>query len=90
MQDIAAAMHMSYDGCRKRFRRLAGTSPAGYQAQRVIERACQLKVEGTLSNQEIAGILGFCDEFHFAHRFRQPTCRTPGQIRASIPRHAPM
>lgn len=86
LRDIAAGLSMSYDGFRKRFSRLAGVPPAQYRSARSIERACELMAQGNLTDREIAAALGFCDEFHFSHRFRQVTGKSPRQFRAAIAR----
>lgn len=82
---VAAELGMSYDGFRKRFRRLAGTSPERHRSTRAIERACQLMAEHGLTDRQIAARLGYCDEFHFSHRFRAATGRSPRQFRAALP-----
>ncbi len=66
---IAKMLGMSYESFRKRFTRLLGMSPSQYHNKRIIDRACRLMQESNLSNKEIAWQLGFCDEFHFSHRF---------------------
>jgi AraC-like DNA-binding protein len=85
LEAIAARLSMSYDGFRKRFRRLAGVSPARYRTQRCIDRACELLAEGELTGRQIAAALGFNDEFHFSRRFRQLTGTTPSQFRSALP-----
>lgn len=83
---LAAELGMSYDGFRKRFRRLAGVSPARHRGARAIERACELMAGGRFTDREIAGLLGYCDEFEFSHRFRSLTGSSPRQFRATLPR----
>jgi AraC-like DNA-binding protein len=85
LPDIAAQLVSSYDGFRKRFRRLAGMSPARYRSLRSIDRACELIAQGDLTNREIAAELGFADEAHFSHRFRSLAGTTPSQFRSSLP-----
>lgn len=85
LESIASQLAISYDGFRKRFRRLAGVSPARYRSQRSIDRACELIAQGDLTNRQIAAALGYCDEFHFSHRFRQITGKTPHQFRSALP-----
>ena len=41
--------------------------------------------EQNLTNKEIAYRLGFCDEFHFSHRFKQIMGKSPQRFRRSIP-----
>lgn len=86
LEDIAARLGYSYHGFRKRFRRLVGMSPAKYRGILSIDRACELMADGTQSDRAIATELGYCDEFHFSHRFKEITGRTPRQFRATLPR----
>lgn len=85
LERVSAELAMSYDGFRKRFRRLAGVSPGRYRAMRVIDRACELMAETTLTDRQIAAQLGFCDQFHFSHRFRAIAGQSPRQFRATLP-----
>jgi AraC-like DNA-binding protein len=82
---IAQKMAMPYEGFRKRFTRIMGLSPTQYQNKRIIDQACRLMQETNLSNKEIAYQLGFCDEFHFSHRFKQITGRSPKEFRRTLP-----
>lgn len=82
---IAQKMGMPYEGFRKRFARIMGLSPTQYQNKRIIDRACRLMQETNLSNKEIAYQLGFCDEFHFSHRFKQIMGRSPKEFRRTLP-----
>lgn len=88
LADIAAAMGESYDGFRKQFRSLAGVSPARFRSVRCIDRACELMSDGGLSDKQIAARLGFCDEFHFSHRFSDVVGMSPRQFRTSLPESA--
>jgi len=85
MLRVAQKMNMSYELFRKRFKRIIGISPTQYQNRRVIELANQMMRETDLSNKEIAYQLGFCDEFHFSHRFKQITGRSPRDYRRTWP-----
>lgn len=89
LEDVAGQLSISYDGFRKRFRRLAGVSPARYRTARAIDRACELMAQGRLTNREIAATLGFCDEAHFSHRFKEITGTTARSFRASMPVRRP-
>jgi AraC-like DNA-binding protein len=51
----------------------------------VFDLARKLIYEERLSNKELAGKLGFCDEFHFSRRFHQATGQTPSRFRGSLP-----
>lgn len=70
---VAAAVGLTYESWRKRFRAETGMSPARYRAQRRIEAAQDLLRRTSMSNREIAASLGFSDEHHFAKRFRSAT-----------------
>jgi AraC-like DNA-binding protein len=85
VQMIAEKMDMSYECFRKRFTRILGVSPTQYQNRQVIDQACRLMQGTNLSNKEIAYRLGFCDEFHFSHRFKQITGRSPREFRRTLP-----
>lgn len=87
VNDVALRMGLSPETFRKKFVRLAGVPPWHYRMTRVIEHACRLVHEGSLTNKEIAGKLGFNDEFHFSRRFKQITGRSPTQFRALTARH---
>jgi len=80
----AAALDLSYDRFRKRFRQIVGMSPARYRSTRVIDRACEMMQQGAETDREIAETLGFCDEFYFSRRFKQITGRSPRTYRQSL------
>lgn len=82
---VAESLAVSYDGFRKRFRKLAGVSPARYRTLQRIDRAQRLIQKGILTNREIAEALGFCDEQHFSRRFKQITGKSPRTFRQSLP-----
>ena len=85
LQQVAHSLSMSYDGFRKRFRRLTQLSPAKYRSIRGVEIACELIQEGNLTNRQIADQLGFCDEFYFSRRFKQITGYSPTEWRDRLP-----
>ncbi|NLE28758.1 MAG: AraC family transcriptional regulator [Phycisphaerae bacterium] len=82
---IARKLGMSYESFRKRFTRIMGLPPTQYQNKRLIDQACRLMQETDYSNKEIAYRLNFCDEFHFSHRFKQITGRSPKEFRRTLP-----
>ncbi|MFE3455371.1 AraC family transcriptional regulator [Nonomuraea sp. NPDC059194] len=84
LREVAAELHLSYDGFRKRFSRLAGIGPARYRWQASIERACELMALGTMTDRQIAAMLCFTDEFYFSRRFKQMTGRSPRQFRTAL------
>ena len=82
---VARTLGLSYERFRKRFTALAGVSPKRYADQRVIARACALLHRRPMTNRALAQACGFCDEFHFARRFRQLTGMWPREFRRSLP-----
>jgi len=82
--DVARSFHMSFRQFRRKFTELSGTPPGRYRASRIIEQAQHLLGDGGLSIKEIAERCGFCDEFHFAKRFKAVTGLTPAQFRRRL------
>ncbi|HET9660474.1 MAG TPA: AraC family transcriptional regulator [Thermomicrobiales bacterium] len=85
LEKVAHSLNMSYDGFRKRFRRLTQLSPAKYRSIRGVEIACELMQRGNLTNRQIAERLGYCDEFYFSRRFKQITGHSPTEWRDRLP-----
>jgi AraC-like DNA-binding protein len=83
--ELAARLEMSYEGFRRKFTRLAGTSPGRYHAGAVMRRACELIQRRRLGNKQVAAACGFCDEFHFSRRIRQVTGLSPSEFRRRLP-----
>lgn len=90
LPEVARQLNLSYSCFRKRFTQVLGTSPGRYRSQRIREQACQLMQQTDLTNQQIADRLGFADEFHFSHRFKELTGRSPKAFRKSLLRSAPV
>lgn len=86
MTRIADALGMSYANFRKRFTQLARISPGRYHASLVMRRACQWMHEESVSSKEIARRLNFCNEYHFARRFKQIVGMTPSVYRRQLTR----
>ena len=86
VETIARGAGLSYESFRKKFRMITGISPARYRNRMAIDLARKLIYEERLSNKELAGRLGFCDEFHFSRRFREASGQTPGEFRRSLPK----
>jgi AraC-like DNA-binding protein len=85
LRSIAEACGMGYESFRKKFANLAGEPPARYALMRRIERARQLLARHRFTNKELAEMLGFHDEFHFAKTFKKLTGKTPRQAAMSPP-----
>lgn len=85
MAGVARRLGLSAAAFRRKFARLVGETPARYRTARLIDRACQLMQSTTLLDKQIAGHLGFCDEYYFSRRFRQVTGKSPREFRADLP-----
>jgi AraC-like DNA-binding protein len=83
---VADRLDMSYVGFRKKFARLAGTSPGSFHMKAIMDRACDLLRTGDHPLRTIAVQLGFCDEFHFSRRFKQIVGLSPTQFRRQAKR----
>lgn len=82
---IARQAGCSYESFRKRFARLAGTSPHQFRLRATIERAIDALVRGRPTNAELAERLGFCSEFHFSKQFKKITGLSPRDYRRQLP-----
>ena len=85
LEEMAGELGMSYDGFRKRFARMVGMPPARYRGCKIVDRACELMQGGSLTDREIAEMLGFCDEYYFSRRFKQVMGVSPRRFRTSLP-----
>jgi AraC-like DNA-binding protein len=79
LRNVAESCGMGYESFRKKFTDIAGEPPARYAMARRIERARQLLARHRFTNKELAEMLGFHDEFHFAKTFKKLTGKTPRQ-----------
>ncbi len=82
----AARMEQSYEGFRKRFRKLSGRSPGRYRTSLIMERACQMLGEPGVLLRDISDELGFCDEYHFSRQFSKTVGWSPSEYRSRIGR----
>lgn len=81
----ARAMGISYEGFRKKYRRLAGRAPGRTCSEQIMAVAAKRMVETNQPLRVIAEELGFCDEFHFSRRFKQITGVSPAVYRKRLP-----
>jgi AraC-like DNA-binding protein len=84
-QQAARSLGLSYEGFRKKYKRMAGCSPRCYCSQQIMDRAAKRLVETDLPIRSIAEELGFCDEFHFSRRFKQVVGLSPTTYRQRLP-----
>ncbi|RFU85025.1 AraC family transcriptional regulator [Streptomyces triticagri] len=81
MASVAAEVGMAYESWRKRFQSHTGVPPARYRLRRRVDAARELIRNSSLSGKEIAGIVGFSDEYHLSRQFHRVTGMTPTQFR---------
>jgi len=80
----ARTLGMSHQTFRKTFRRLQGCPPARYRALQILKQAAQRLLTESTPIKQISEELGFCDEFHFARRFKHLMGSTPAAYRARL------
>ncbi|ANY68439.1 hypothetical protein BBD42_19650 [Paenibacillus sp. BIHB 4019] len=76
---LAQEVNMSRWQYGEKFKALTGSTPTAYLTALRIERAKQLLLSQTARVREIAGRVGFGDEYYFSRRFKQTTGLTPTQ-----------
>ncbi|MBN1676321.1 MAG: helix-turn-helix transcriptional regulator [Kiritimatiellae bacterium] len=86
LADAARRLRMTGECFRKRFTRLAGVSPGRYRTEHRMGYACRLLLGTGLTVKAVAFKLGFADEFHFSHRFKQAMGCSPRTFRRGAPR----
>jgi transcriptional regulator GlxA family with amidase domain len=62
-------------------KRSTGITPHQYLIQQRVERAREMLTHTNLSLSEVAYAVGFSDQSHLAHHFRQAFGITPGRFR---------
>ncbi|WP_299294995.1 AraC family transcriptional regulator [uncultured Erythrobacter sp.] len=86
VRQAAGRMEQSYEGFRKRFRKLSGRSPGRYRTSLIMERACEMLGEPGVLLRDISDELGFCDEYHFSRQFSKTVGWSPSEYRTRIGR----
>lgn len=81
LRQAAEACGLGYESFRKKFESAMGMPPGRYLLNRRIERARRLLALQSLTNAEIAAMLGFHDEFHFSKTFSRLTGMPPREFR---------
>jgi len=84
LRQAAQACGIGYESFRKKFEAAVGMPPGRYVLARRIERARKLLALQSLTNGEIAAMLGFHDEFHFSKTFSKFTGSSPRAFRKEI------
>ena len=78
---VAERVGLSYESFRKQFAAETGVSPGQYRTAIKMRSAADLLATTGASIKQIAAALGFSDEFHFSHRFKQTHGIAPGAYR---------
>lgn len=81
-EEAAAALEMSYEAFRKKFRKLSGQSPGRYRTSVVMQSACELLEQTDLTIKSVAEKLKYCDEYHFSKQFSKNIGVSPSHYRA--------
>jgi AraC-like DNA-binding protein len=81
----ARSMGLSYEGFRKKYKRITGIPPGRFCTEQIMAKAAKKLMESDQPIRVIAEELGFCDEFHFSRRFKQVTGSTPRAYRSRLP-----
>jgi AraC-like DNA-binding protein len=84
IENTAQKLGLSHQTFRKTFRRLQGCPPGRYRAFQTMENAARRLLTETTPIKQISDELGFCDEFHFARRFKLLMGSTPAAYRARL------
>ncbi|WP_438727469.1 AraC family transcriptional regulator [Parasphingorhabdus sp. DH2-15] len=84
VKSAASEMAMSYELFRKKFRKLSGQSPGKYRSGYLMEQACDLLADRSLTLRQIADKLDYCDEYHFSKRFSKVIGWSPREYRMRL------
>lgn len=79
--DIASKLYISESKLRLLFKGETGVSVGKYIDNAVMTRAKQMLFDKKFSIGEISAILGFCDQFYFARRFKEMFDLSPSDFR---------
>jgi len=84
LESIAKELGMSYTLFRKKFLRLSGKPPGKFRSGELMKRACARLMETDAALYEIAGDLGFRDQFHFSKSFKREIGIPPSEFRRQV------
>jgi len=79
--DVCAALGLSYETLRRRFRQDNGITLKQYIQGRLIQQAALQLLLTNRTVSEIAGVMGFQDEFYFSRVFKQKMAYSPREYR---------
>jgi len=84
VHEAATVLSMSYELFRKKFRKLSGVAPGKYRSGVLMEQACDMLSDRSLTLRQIASRLGYCDEYHFSKQFSKIVGWSPREYRTRI------
>lgn len=79
--DVCAALGLSHETLRRRFRQDNGITLKQYIQGRLIQQAALQLLLTNRTVSEIAGVMGFQDEFYFSRVFKQKMAYSPREYR---------
>lgn len=80
LEGVAAALHMSYESFRKKFREYVGVSPLQYRIEQKMKHAKLLILSG-VSIKEAAQLTGYSDAYSFTKQFTRSVGISPGRFK---------
>ena len=81
VDQLARLEHMSCTAFRIAFKKHTGISPNEYIIAQRISVACRLLAQTELSVKEIAGEVGYADQYYFSRIFKKKVGMTPLKYR---------
>jgi len=69
--DLAKRAGLSLPHFHVQFKKVFGSSPMDYVRQMRLIQACNILLSGNSSLKEIAGLTGFCNQFHLSREFKK-------------------
>lgn len=84
MRAVAEQLDMSYANFRKRFTKLAQTSPVKFHTRVLMQRARQILMSRKISDRDLSEQLGYNDPYAFAMHFRRVFSMSPHEFRRSM------
>lgn len=79
-EEVAAALHMSYENFRKQFRKYVGVPPLQYRIQQKMKHAKLMLLSG-VSIKETAQLTGYSDAYSFTKQFTHYVGISPGRFK---------
>lgn len=81
IDDMAAALGLSRSYFSKLFKKLTQKSPQDYLIAYRMNKSCELLRSTRMSIGEIAGLVGYSNQFHFSRAFKNFTQQSPNEWR---------